>query len=89
MKFIYNQKLYDTDTARKIGEFNNGHEYGSDYYIEESLYRKEKGEFFLVAFGYGPSSEVIPLTDKEAREWMDEHCEDAEIYIELWGPVEE
>lgn len=86
MKRIINKKLYDTETARNIGAWDNGI-YGSFESVSETLYRKKTGEFFLYGEG-GPMTkyarsagnnswsggeEIIPLTVEAAREWAEKH----------------
>jgi len=101
MKKIINGKKYNTETARVVGAV--GHEYPSDLrYWREELYRKKTGEFFLYGKG-GPMSkyarrtaqnewsggeEIIPLTEKEAREWVETYLS-AEEYEQIFGEVEE
>lgn len=101
MKKIINNKKYDTETAKRIGRFeqlNNG------YY--EELYVKTTGEFFL----YLPSEDTIilwehrdeldeyrgltlvsvicPLSEDAAKEWVSKVM-DGEVYEELFGEVAE
>ena len=48
MKKIIRGRQYDTDTAQRIGSWDNGLS-GTDLeYTSETLYRKRTGEFFLV-----------------------------------------
>ena len=69
---------------------------------EEKLFRKRNGEFFLYGYG-GPKSAyaqpdgdrsvssghaIILLSDKEAREWAEEHL-NGDKYEEIFGVVEE
>ena len=61
--------------------------YAKDYYCEE-LYQKNNGEYFLFGYGrsesryalhpnqkskYGIGSDITPLSDSEAIEWMIEY----------------
>ena len=102
MKKIINGRLYNTETAQIITDYSNGLCCNDFRWIEETLYRKRNGEFFLHGEG-GPmtkyakqidtnswcSGEAIsPLSDAEAREWM-EQCADADTYIRCFGDVEE
>ena len=50
MKKIINGKLYNTDTARQIGSWDNNI---TDrlYWVSETLYQKQRGEFFLPPSG--------------------------------------
>lgn len=40
MKKIIKNRVYDTSTAKKIGEFSNGLSYSDFDYLRETLYRK-------------------------------------------------
>lgn len=100
MKKIINGKKYDTETAEYIlGYINN---VGDLDYIEEDLYKKTNGEFFKIGKGgplssyswgsdgqrYAGGPTVIPLTDEEARIFVEVHGE-VEDYEKLFGEVEE
>lgn len=102
MKKIINGRLYDTDTAKAIGSYSNGYGAGDLYYLDETLYRKKTGEFFLFGDGgawtiYGVEcgnrcwsggTGIYPISEKDAQEWVEEHL-DADTYMELFGAVEE
>lgn len=100
MKKIINGKKYDTDTAKKLA--SGGYGWYSDLdYIEETLYKKRTGEFFLFGKG-GPASkyseyngnghiaswDIIPLTESEAKQWTEKNCNSDE-YEEIFGEVAE
>lgn len=101
MKKIIDGRLYDTDTAKFVGSFDNGYE-GNDFRYEAgNLYRKKTGEFFLHGWGgpmssyaetYGTTTtggEVLrPLSIEDAKEWAEKHLS-AEKYIKIFGEVEE
>lgn len=101
MNRIINNKKYDTETAKEISCYRYG-DYGDWFGIEEKLYLKKTGEFFLYAWGgahskYGEqcgnhtwsdASHIFPYTVDEAKEWAMEHM-NADKYEELFGPVEE
>lgn len=101
MKKIINGKVYDTDTAKELGSWANGgwRDFG---HMEETLYRKKTGEFFLHGEG-GPSTKyaqavdqnswsggerIMPMTFAEAREWAEKHL-DADEYEAIFGTVTE
>ena len=101
VKKIINKKLYDTKTATYIA----GYEYGTPRdlaYVSEDLYQKKNGELFLHAEGgpkseyckyssensWGGGEEIIPESMFNAKKWVEEHC-DADVYIKLFGEVEE
>lgn len=102
MKKIINGKKYDTDTAKEVGYSNNGLLSTDIDYIEETLYQKKTGEFFLYGEG-GARTEysdfrgetncysgckIIPLTVKEAKKYAEEHLT-VEEYEKIFGEVEE
>lgn len=86
MKKIINNKVYDTETAVKVGSWDNG-EYGDIHYICETLYRKKTGEFFIhgeggAATNYAVATEydhfkagecIMPMTYQAAQEWAEAH----------------
>ena len=82
MKKILKNKVYDTETARKMGTFRELEGSGDLDYYEVSLYRKKTGEFFLYTYGgpknkyreimgYSDWGRIIPLTYDEAQKWAE------------------
>lgn len=102
MKKIIGGKLYDTETAREVAEWDNGLGSSDFHLMEETLYRKRTGEYFLHGWGgpmspyaepYGSSGwqsggRITPMTYDEAREWAEGHM-DADDYQEEFGPAPE
>lgn len=101
MKRIINGRKYDTDTAKCLGTWENGYGCNDFKYVKEDLYRKKTGEFFLHGEGgamteYSESyagntcgsERIIPLTEDEAKEWVENQL-DADDYESIFGPVEE
>lgn len=103
MKKNIKGKVYDTYTAKIVGEWDNGLSDSECYseYCEEVLFLKRTGEFFL--YGYGQSSskyaenfngywtsgeKIIPLTYDAAREWAEEHLAASE-YNAIFGAVKD
>ena len=90
MKEKINGKVYNTETAKYIGEWDM---YTSGYFVD-SLYRKRNGEFFLHSKREEespyeqPSEYVTPLSDDEAREWAGRYL-DRETCEAVFGAVEE
>lgn len=83
MKKIIDGKIYNTETANEIEEWNNGFGGGDFRYCYETLYQSKKGVFFLYGRGgalskyaetYGnmktENSEIIVMTEKEAFCWL-------------------
>ena len=101
MKFILHNKLYNTDTAKKVAEIDNGYFTDDMRYFSHTLYLKKTGEYFLFTYGapmtgfaetkgdrktYG--YRITPFTEELAQKWAMNEL-DAEQYIELFGEVEE
>ena len=100
MKKVINGRMYNTETAEKLAEWDNGR-WGSFDACSETLYRKRNGELFLhgdgearskyakpCEGGVAGSQAIILLSEKEAREWAEEHLSGDE-YEEIFGVVEE
>jgi len=94
MKAIIDGKRYDTDTAELIFTWDNGH-YTSDFgYREKSLYRTNKGKYFILhsggamtdmgvrapGGGTSGSKTIVPVSDFDAFGFLCSHDgeEDAE-----------
>ena len=100
MKKVINGKMYSTETAECVGKWDNGCWGGFDP-CAEALYRKRTGEFFLHGdggakskyakrydnFWYG-GQQIIPLSEREAREWAEKHLSGDE-YEAIFGLIEE
>ena len=102
MKKIINGKVYDTDTARKLGSYENMADYRNFHYFCEALYQKRTGEYFLHGEG-GPMTQyartidqnswsggekIMPMSVEAARKWAEEHL-DADDYAEAFGMPDE
>ena len=93
MKKIIKGKLYDTETAKQVGRYDNG-KYTNDFgYFSEDLYQKRTGEFFIDGYGgaftkYDGIEKITPISYTEAQEWAEEHL-DGDDYIEIFGEPEE
>ena len=86
MRRIVNGKVYDTETADWIANYEYRHR-GDFHWYAEDLYRTKKGTFFLAGEGGGLSkyqvevgcrswcggSKIIVLTEEEAREWVEKY----------------
>lgn len=102
MKKIINGKVYDTETAKRLGEYEPN-PYRSDFhYFCETLYKKKTGEFFLYGEGNAASKyskscgqnewcggeRIEPLTFTEAQKWAEDHM-DGEDYCAIFGEPDE
>jgi len=101
MKKIIAGAQYNTETARFIGTWDNGAEYGQMNRSDEYLYQTKSGKYFLRGEGgpmttyaehHGNSTsggeQILPLTASEAREWAEEKLT-ADEYQKEFGEVEE
>ena len=102
MKKVIDGKVYDTETATLKAEWENMYDARNFNYVEEQLYQKKTGEFFLYGYG-GPCSKyaktvgqntwtsgekIMPLSYEAAKEWTEEHC-DGDKYEEIFGEIDE
>lgn len=100
MKKIINGKMYNTETAKLIGDWYDY--YPGDFrYVREELYVKKTGEYFIYGVGGAMSRyaerdgdgrcggcAIVPYTVSEAKEWVEKYCS-ADTYIEIFGEPEE
>lgn len=100
MKKIINGKVYDTQKAERVGQWNNG--LTSFDWCEEALYRKRTGEFFLFGQGgarsryakscgdneWSGGDKIIPLSYESAQKWAEDRL-NAEQYASIFGEVAE
>lgn len=99
MKKVINGKVYDTDTARKVGCFD----YGLGDRISgwsETLYVKRTGEYFLLGEGgpgskysvctgvndFSGSTKIFPMSYNDACKWAEDNL-DGDEYIAEFGAV--
>lgn len=102
MKKVINGKVYDTETAKRVGEYEPN-PYRSDFnWFCETLYQKKTGEFFLHGDGNANSKysrscgqnewcgdeKIIPMAYDQAQKWAEEHLTGDE-YITIFGEPEE
>jgi len=99
VKKIIKGRLCDTDTAHKIGVWDNG-QYGSLEYASETLYRTRSGQFFIHVKGesrsmYAKSVDLGSWTAGEsiflmsfdsAKEWAEEHLTKGEYNLHFEIP---
>ena len=87
MKRIIQNKVYNSETAKKIGMVWLGSEFDRTGW--EELYRKKTGNFFLLTHRYSDQSEYItPLSYEAAQAWAESNLV-ADDYIEIFGNPEE
>ena len=92
MKKIISRLVYDTSTATKIVEVGNDYSLSDFRYTMEILYRTLQGRYFLygeggalssysqtVGEGYTGGSDIVPLSENEAMDWLERHDEVATL----------
>jgi|LSQX01.2.fsa_nt_gb hypothetical protein len=98
MRRVIDRKVYDTETAELIHEWENKY-FPSDFeWCREELYRTPKGNFFILGSGGakskyavivgsgswgGSSNNIIPISRDQAIDWLENH-EGSEKIIELF-----
>lgn len=101
MKKVINGSLYNTDTARLLGEWDN-RRYGSLDYCGERLYLTKSGKYFLHGEGgamskyarscgsnqWSSGEMIIPMTEASAREWAGSRL-GADEFAKAFGSVGE
>lgn len=95
---VINGKRYDTGKAIRIGHYEHSYRNQFDWYHEELYQKKRTGEFFIHGAGNaaskyakrhgynetGPGERFVPLSDTEAREWLEAYRPDlVETYFEV------
>lgn len=100
MKKIIKGKVYDTDTATLLAEYDSGHSVTDFKHYAEELYQKKTGEYFIYGEG-GPASrycqacptggwdggqKIVPLTYEQARDWAEEFLSTKQ-YEQIFGEV--
>lgn len=102
MKQIIKNRKYDTETARECGAWTDGKGWRDFSHVEETLYCKRTGEYFLYGQGganskyavsagqncWSGSSKIIPLSYENARAWAEEHL-NADAYEAEFGEVKD
>ena len=101
MQKIIKGRKYNTDTAQEVCGYSNGLPWGDFDWVQETLYVKRTGEYFLHGKGgarskyavpdgdfMGGGSEIIPLSEKEAQSFVEENG-DTETYEKFFGEVSE
>lgn len=102
MKKVIDGALYNTETARIIGEWGNGYPTGDFNWCREDLYRTKSGKYFLHGRGGAMSKysrscgnnnwcggeHIEPMSPTAARTWAEEHLSADEYAAEFGEPEE-
>ncbi|OFV71538.1 hypothetical protein [Acetobacterium wieringae] len=98
MKKVIKNKLYNTQSATQLADWENGCPRMDPLYVKENLYIKKTGEYFIHAYGgaatqYAEQSGnnqftageiLLPITFEEAESWAKEKLQ-AEVYDKIFG----
>ena len=101
MKKIIDGKVYNTETAKCLAEWDNGYSYSDFRFCEEGLYRTRNGRYFIHGKGgamtrysercgnnsYCEGEDIRPVTEAEAKEWVEENANSD--YEAIFGAAEE
>lgn len=99
MKYLFDNKYYDTEKAKKIIDYVKAIEHKGTVTTypryKHTLYKSEKGQFFvhvgesLSKFIVYPDYDYIYLIPKEKAKEILVKLNEIELYEELFGVVEE
>lgn len=103
MKKVINGKMYNTETAQKIGSYWNGLSDRDFNHLSETLYKTAKGNYFLHGEGgpmtqyahscgnnsWGSGAAITPLTKQEAFEWAQSNIAADQVEAEFPDLIEE
>ena len=101
MKKVINGALYDTETAKLLGQDSYSNPGDFQHWVE-TLYRTKSGKYFLHGKGgamtkyavcvgqneWCGGEKIIPLDLESAQKWAEEHL-DGDEYIRAFGEPEE
>lgn len=102
MKKVIKGKVYNTDTAKELGYWSNTTDRRDFSCIEETLYQKKTGEFFLFGEG-GPMTSyavasgtnswsggcrIMPMSYDEAKYWAEKRLSADELEA-IFGEIVE
>jgi hypothetical protein len=101
MKDVIDGRLYDTEaeTTEHIATHQPVADRGNFNFLREELHKTASGEYFIAGEGgpktkyskrvgtgeYSGSSEIRPLSDDEAFQWMQSHDIATEIILDEFG----
>lgn len=100
MRKVINGARYDTESAKKIGSWENMEDAGNLHYYSETMYRTKSGKYFLFGEG-GPGSKaakqteenswawgekITPISEEAAKKWASEYL-NADKYEAIFGNV--
>ena len=92
MKFIVNNKLYDTEKAELLCTFEKPWETKTllgtmNFYRKTNLYKTAKGAWFLTSTNDSENSYIKVISEKMGKNYLMHNA--YEKYCEMYGPLEE
>lgn len=93
MKFIVNDKIYDTDKAEVLCTFVTEWEIQTSIFggpwsrMNTTLYKTAKGSYFITCKDFYDKSYIKVIGEKKAKRYLMYH--NYEKYAEMFGPLEE
>ena len=97
MKIIRNGKMYNTETAYKLFQFDNGYFENDFGYDGRVIYRKKNGEYFAVRTclrpigstrSYSLQDDIELLSEEEVKSFAEKEVS-VEDFEKMFGEVEE
>ena len=86
---IIRGKKYDTDTAKEVCCYSNNLPFGDFDWVQETLYVKRTGEYFLHGKGGARSKYAVPDGDFMGSSWRQSRSEkEAQAFVEENGDTE-
>ncbi len=92
MKKVIDGKVYNTEKAEELANWNNGVPFEGFLFSSEILYKSNKGQYFLACQGghgtfYKGEEEIKLIDESEVKSWL-EKTNNHQVYIDLFDPVE-
>jgi hypothetical protein len=92
MKKVIDGKLYSTEAAEELANWNNGMPFEGFIFTSEVLYKTAKGQYFLACKGghgtfYRGREKVKLFNESEVKSWL-EKTDNDQVYIDLFDPEE-
>jgi hypothetical protein len=95
MKKVINGKVYNTEKATEVANFQNGVMPSDFDFLEETLYQSPNGQFFIAGSGgaktkysqpvgsnnRGGGSDIELLNESEAKDWLERHQNSIDVDV--------
>ena len=89
MNKVINQRRYDTETAKQLAYYSNGHNKNDFDFWSEGLYRTKTGNYFLHYDGGrgGGGEQIKPIGLDGAQKWGEKYLTGDE-YEDIFGVID-